>query len=214
MKKRIVSMLLAVVLLVGLFPAAASAEGTDLTMETGHAAMYTPDRYLSKIVLKDVGGTVTGSDYNWDVVLPADTDTTKALTFELTASTSAATSGSFLWAVGAESVVSTTNVATTNPAILTVLPEWKNGHATVVVGLGSASKIQVSYTIALSLEGAAEDLNAIDLGETSAKKYFLQKFIESENCILLGFSEVEKEIAEEYKNILTPFVKSTNLRGY
>ena len=47
-----------------------------------------------------------------------------------------------------------------------------------------------------------------------AKKYFLQKFIESENCISLGFSEVEKEKAEEYKNILTPFVKNTNLRGY
>ena len=47
-----------------------------------------------------------------------------------------------------------------------------------------------------------------------AKKYFLQKFIESENCIAHGFSEIPKDIAEEYKNFLTKFVPNTNLRGY
>ena len=172
--KKTCSLLLAIVLVLGLFPAVSAAEPADVTIETGHVAEFMADRYLSKIVLKDVGGTVSGSGYNWDIVVPADTDTTKALTFELTASTGSATSGSFFWAVGAESAVSATNVATTNPVTLSVLPEWKNGHATVVVGLGSVSKIQTSYTINLSLEGAAENLNDIDLGETISKKYFLQ----------------------------------------
>ncbi len=47
-----------------------------------------------------------------------------------------------------------------------------------------------------------------------AKKYFLQKFINNENCIEKGFTQIDKETANEYKNILQQYVPSTNLRGY
>ncbi len=46
------------------------------------------------------------------------------------------------------------------------------------------------------------------------KKYFLQKFIDNENCIKKGFSEIDKQTAEEYKTLLEKYVPNTNLRGY
>ena len=47
-----------------------------------------------------------------------------------------------------------------------------------------------------------------------AKKYFLQKFRESENCIIGGLDGVDKQTAERYISILRSYIPNTNLRGY
>ncbi|MBO7345484.1 MAG: anaerobic ribonucleoside-triphosphate reductase activating protein [Clostridia bacterium] len=47
-----------------------------------------------------------------------------------------------------------------------------------------------------------------------ANKYFLQKYIDNENCIRSGYSEVSKEQAEEFKALLSPLIPNTYLRGY
>lgn len=46
------------------------------------------------------------------------------------------------------------------------------------------------------------------------KKYCLQKFIDNENCIDKGFSEVDINTATEYKNLLKQYIPNTILRGY
>ena len=47
-----------------------------------------------------------------------------------------------------------------------------------------------------------------------AKKYFLQKYIDNENCINSGYTEISKEQAEEFRYLLLSYVPNTNLRGY
>ena len=47
-----------------------------------------------------------------------------------------------------------------------------------------------------------------------AKKYFLQKFKDSENCISRGLSPVDEETATEFLYLLREFIPNTFLRGY
>lgn len=47
-----------------------------------------------------------------------------------------------------------------------------------------------------------------------AKKYFLQKFKDSGNCIKSHLSAVEGKIALEFKDILVKTIPNTHLRGY
>ena len=58
--------------------------------------------------------------------------------------------------------------------------------------------------------------NITKIGEwiKGAKKYFLQKYIDSDTCILGGLSPVSQAIAKEYVEILKNYVTCTNLRGY
>ena len=49
---------------------------------------------------------------------------------------------------------------------------------------------------------------------SGAKKLFLQKFVENENCISKGLTPVTKDVAEDWKNILAYNIKEVNLRGY
>ncbi|MBE5758056.1 MAG: anaerobic ribonucleoside-triphosphate reductase activating protein [Clostridiales bacterium] len=48
----------------------------------------------------------------------------------------------------------------------------------------------------------------------SAKRYFLQKFVDSENCLSKNLSPIPKEQAIEFQEILCKYIKNTNLRGY
>ncbi len=56
----------------------------------------------------------------------------------------------------------------------------------------------------------------ISIGEwiKGAKKYFLQKFVDGENCIEQGLTGIDEETASEYVGLLKPFVANTKLRGY
>jgi len=58
--------------------------------------------------------------------------------------------------------------------------------------------------------------NILKIGEwiNGAKKYALQKFILSENCISSALHGVEEKEAKEFLAIVSPFVKSAKLRGY
>ncbi|MBP3634692.1 MAG: hypothetical protein J6J43_08990 [Oscillospiraceae bacterium] len=172
--KKLCSLLLVMAMVLSFVPAVA-AQDADVTIETGHAAEYMSDNFLSSIVLEGTGGTATGSGYSWTVVLPEDTDTTKPLAVTLTGSVCNATiaASRYFWAQGTEDVVSALNLASQNPATLSVMPEWRSGRATVIVGLGTTSKIVTSYTIKLEIEGTEPDYSYIELGETANKKYFL-----------------------------------------
>lgn len=56
----------------------------------------------------------------------------------------------------------------------------------------------------------------IEMGKMlkGAKKLFLQHFIASENCIQKGLSEITKEQANEFIEILKEYVPNVSLRGY
>ncbi len=58
--------------------------------------------------------------------------------------------------------------------------------------------------------------NVKNIGEwiKGANKYFLQKFVDHGSCIEQGLSGVSLEKAKEFLQILSPFVKNVNLRGY
>lgn len=58
--------------------------------------------------------------------------------------------------------------------------------------------------------------NVLSIGKwiNGAKKYCLQKFRASENCISQGLDGVDKPTAERYVNLLKAYVQNTNLRGY
>lgn len=47
-----------------------------------------------------------------------------------------------------------------------------------------------------------------------AKRYFLQKYVDGDNCIKPGFHEVSKEKALIFKAIMSKYVHEVNLRGY
>jgi pyruvate formate lyase activating enzyme len=47
-----------------------------------------------------------------------------------------------------------------------------------------------------------------------AKKYRLQKFVERDTCIKLGLHEVPIEKAQEFIEILEPYINNVSLRGY
>ncbi len=59
-----------------------------------------------------------------------------------------------------------------------------------------------------------DDIKEISEMIQGAKKYYLQKFVSSDNCIKIGLHEVEKEEANKYVDILKEKIPNTYLRGY
>lgn len=59
-----------------------------------------------------------------------------------------------------------------------------------------------------------EDMLAIGELIKGAKRYFLQRYIDSENCIEHGFHAVSIEKAKAYRDTLAPCVEFISLRGY
>lgn len=59
-----------------------------------------------------------------------------------------------------------------------------------------------------------EDIEEISSWLSGTKKYYLQRFIDSPNCIVKGLHPVSKENAEEYKKILAKTMDMVELRGY
>lgn len=60
----------------------------------------------------------------------------------------------------------------------------------------------------------AENIRRIGEWIKGADKYFMQKFKSGENCIAQNLSPVPKKEANDFAEIVRPFVKSVNLRGY
>ena len=56
----------------------------------------------------------------------------------------------------------------------------------------------------------------IDLGVllNGSKRIYLQRFVESENCLTFGLKDISKPEAEKFKLILEQFIKEVKLRGY
>lgn len=59
-----------------------------------------------------------------------------------------------------------------------------------------------------------EDIKRISKLIKGAKKYYLQKFVDNDNCISSDLHEINKTIALEFKELLTKNIPNTNLRGY
>lgn len=74
-----------------------------------------------------------------------------------------------------------------------------------------------SYEFRTTLINAFHDYNNVkNIGEwiKGANKYFLQKFVDHGSCIEQGLSAVPVDKAKAFIQILTPYIKNVNLRGY
>jgi len=69
-------------------------------------------------------------------------------------------------------------------------------------------------TTAIEEYHTLEDFEAIGKWLAGAKRYYIQRYIDSENCISHGLSMVPKEKALEAKAILSKYVEAVDLRGY
>jgi pyruvate formate lyase activating enzyme len=69
-------------------------------------------------------------------------------------------------------------------------------------------------TTLISEYHSIENIKAIAEWIKGAKKYFLQKFRNGENCILTNLNEVPLETAKEYLKILSPYIQKVSLRSY
>ncbi len=61
---------------------------------------------------------------------------------------------------------------------------------------------------------SSQDIENIAQNISGAKKYFLQKFVDNENCLMRGLEEVNHTTALEYLNICLKNIPNTKLRGY
>ena len=59
-----------------------------------------------------------------------------------------------------------------------------------------------------------EDIKNIGVWLSGANKYFLQKFVDKDSCIVDGLNAVTEEKAKKFKSILSQTISSVNLRGY
>ncbi len=59
-----------------------------------------------------------------------------------------------------------------------------------------------------------EDMLEIAKTIKGARKYFLQKFVDNDNCLSTGLEEIPHNQAEEYKDLCLKFIENTKLRGY
>lgn len=60
----------------------------------------------------------------------------------------------------------------------------------------------------------SEDFEKIGQWIKGADRYYLQRYIDSENCIQHGLHAIEKEKALEYKALLEKYINHVSLRGY
>ena len=60
----------------------------------------------------------------------------------------------------------------------------------------------------------SHDFEEIGKWIQGAKKFFIQRYIDNENCIAHGLHMVDRETALSFKNIVSKYVSSVSLRGY
>lgn len=98
-----------------------------------------------------------------------------------------------------------------------------------IIGFDSYDTTNVEKTVELFLGGdydyefrttlikeyhSMQNIKAIGEWIKGAKKYFLQKYIDSDTCILGGLSAISESVAKEYVSLLKNYIPNTNLRGY
>lgn len=59
-----------------------------------------------------------------------------------------------------------------------------------------------------------KDMEAIGLWLNKASKYRIQHFVASENCMKKGLHPVDEKTAEEFKAIISKYIKDVELRSY
>ncbi len=66
------------------------------------------------------------------------------------------------------------------------------------------------------MEEFHDEQSFVSIGEwlSGAERYFLQRYVDSDNCIKRGFHMVKKEEAERYAQLLRDSIKTVDLRGY
>lgn len=99
----------------------------------------------------------------------------------------------------------------------------------VTVGLNEVDTAKIKESVDTLLNGnvdyefrttlikefhTAEDMREIADLINGAKKYFMQKYKDNEECIAHGFSPVEKDKAEKFKTLFDGKVAKIGLRGY
>ncbi|MBO4594865.1 MAG: hypothetical protein J5697_04105 [Clostridia bacterium] len=103
-------------------------------------------------------------------------------------------------------------------------------HYGEIIGITDYDTKKVEETVSFFLSGNADyefrttlinefhkDKNIEKIGEwiKGAKRYFLQKFKSGDNCLApAGLSEVPKDTAENFIELLKKDVPSAKLRGY
>lgn len=58
------------------------------------------------------------------------------------------------------------------------------------------------------------DITNIAQTISGANKYFLQKFVDNDNCLMQGLEEIDYNTATEFLNICLKHIPNTKLRGY
>ena len=91
--------------------------------------------------------------------------------------------------------------------------DTKNVEKTVEFLLSGVTKYEFRTTLIAEYH-KAENIKLIAEWIKGADKYFLQKFKSGDNCISQGLYPVPEKQAKEFAEIIRPFVKSVNLRGY
>ena len=78
-----------------------------------------------------------------------------------------------------------------------------------------SGKVKYEFrTTLISEYHKTENIKKIGEWIKGADKYFMQKFKSGDNCISQDLSPVSEETAKEFAEIMRPFVKAVNLRGY
>ena len=91
--------------------------------------------------------------------------------------------------------------------------DTKKVEQTVEFLLSGAVKYEFRTTLIAEYH-KAENIKAIGEWIKGADKYFMQKFKSGDNCISQNLSPVAEDTAKQFVEIIRPFVKSVNLRGY
>ena len=78
-------------------------------------------------------------------------------------------------------------------------------------------KSGVSYEFRTTLiEEFHSEKDILEIGKwiSGAERYYLQRYVDSENCIAHGLHMASKEKAEKYKKNLAKTIRNVDLRGY
>ena len=76
---------------------------------------------------------------------------------------------------------------------------------------------KVDYEFRTTLVKDLHDMDAISQMSQElkgAKRIYLQRFVDNDNCIQYGLKDISKEQAEKYANILQTTIGEVKLRGY
>ena len=179
MKKRILSFLLAFVMLVGMLPMTAmAADGYTITTgDTTKPSSWQKANVISQCVITGAAitsSTVSDDCLTWDVYLPSNTDTSAELSYTISVKNNRIgtmvmkAQASFNGAAYVKTKKDTSSVYT---ATFSGVPEWSNGEATVTFAVASDGKAANArtYTLKLHIDDGVNDAPVLT-GEKSAAK--------------------------------------------